>query len=255
MMQKLVEVLLDTAGIEAVAGRTFAAKCRIYDLDAQIKALEAALPPNQRDDSPELANLRQEINAARAEWAASEARLEALKARHAGAVSLANLLAAMAQAGKNTAGLETAIEAALNGQDAQARKPAAQPAQAVVQQSQGVQVTQAQAAQVQQAQEENPAAKNTQVAQQVQPAQNRANAQAKVAGDGTETGTFHVLETRESKPGVVRAYCQAEDGGKYAIFAKNGNAQVLAGAVGKRVLVRYRQGDKGLIAQNVNLAG
>lgn len=227
-MQKLTDVLINIAEIEAIAYRAFTARCRIYELDAQIKAAEAALPPNQRPNSPELAKLHQELNAARAEWAAADARLEALKARHAGAVALANLLAAMTQAGKDTQALEAAIEAALNGQAAQEQKPAVQPAQVVTQQA-------------------HPA--------QTQPAQNQGNAQAQAAGDGTESGTFHVLEVRESKPGVVRAYCQAEDGGKHAIFAKNGNAQALAGAVGKKVLVKYRQGDKGLIALNVNLVG
>lgn len=225
-MQKLTEVLFNSAEIEAAAGRAFAAKCRIYDLDARIKAQEAALPPAQRANSPELAKLHQELNAARTEYAASEAKLEALKARHAGAVALANLLAAMTQAGKDTAGLEAAVEAALNGQ--QAQKPAVQPAQAAAQQAQPAQARPA--------------------AQQAQP-----NGQGQ--NDGAATGTFKVLECRESKPGVVRAYCQAENGEKYPVFAKNGNAQVLAGAVGKQVEVRYRQGEKGLIALSVKLAG
>lgn len=218
-MQKLTQVLLNTAEIESAAGRAFTAKCRIYDLDARIKAQETALPPAQRANSPELAKLHQELNQARAEWAAADARLEALKARHAGAVALANLLAAYVQAGKDTAGLEAAIEAALNGQ--QAQKPAAQPAQ------------QAQPA-----------------AQQAQPGGSAQSAQ----GDGAATGTFKVLEVRESKPGVVRAYCEGPEG-KVAVFAKNGNAQALAGAVGKQVEVRYRQGEKGLIALSVRLAG
>ncbi|MCL6560823.1 MAG: hypothetical protein K6U74_18915, partial [Firmicutes bacterium] len=109
---QIIGVLLNTDEIESAAGRAFAAKCRIYDLDAQIKAQEAALTPAQRANSPELAKLHQELNAARAEWAAADARLEALKARHAGAVALANLLAAMTQAGNDTAGLEAAVEAA-----------------------------------------------------------------------------------------------------------------------------------------------
>ncbi|MBC7324554.1 MAG: hypothetical protein H5T99_04480, partial [Moorella sp. (in: Bacteria)] len=197
-------------------------KCRIYDLDAKIKAQEAALPPNQRVNSPELVKLREELNQARAEYAASEARLEALKARHAGAIALANLLAAYVQAGKDTQALEAAIEAALSGKDAQEQKLAAQPTQ---QAQPNGQPTQAQNAQV-----------NGQKA------------------DSTATGTFKVLECRESKPGVVRAYCEGPDG-KVAVFAKNGNAQALAGAIGKKVEVKYRQGEKGLIALNVRLAG
>lgn len=41
---------------------------------------------------------------------------------------------------------------------------------------------------------------------------------------------------------MAKAYCQAEDGGKQAVFAKNGNFRVLAGAVGKEVTVKYRRG-------------
>jgi chromosome segregation ATPase len=207
-MQKLTEVLINTAEIETTAHRACASRCKIYDLDARIKALEAATPPAQRANSPELAKLREELNQARAEYAASEARLEALKARHAGAIALANLLAACVQARKDTRALEASIEAALNGQAAQAQKPA-----------------------------------------QKAPAQ---NTQAQDAGDGTETGTFKVLECRESKPGVVRAYCEGPEG-KVAVYAKNGNAQTLAGAVGKQVQVKYRKGEKGLIALSVQL--
>ncbi len=224
-MQAIVRTLLNTGEIESAAGRSFAAKCRIYDLDARIKAQEAALSPAHRANSPELAKLHQELNQARAEWAAADARLEALKARHSGAVALANLLAAMVQGGKDTQALEAAIAAAL-------------------------------------AQEQKPAAGNAQVAQQAhaqvtkaQPAQNQTSGQGQATGDGTATGTFHVLEARESKPGVVRAYAEAENGEKFPIFAKNGNAQTLAAAIGKAVQVRYRKGEKGLIALSVRLAG
>jgi hypothetical protein len=138
----------------------------------------------------------------------SEAKLEALKARHAGAVALANLLAAYVQAGKDTVELEAAIAEALGGKQAQP-------------------------------------------AQQAQP-----NGQAQAAGDGTETGTFTVLEVRSGKsPGAVRAYCQAIDGTKHAVYAKNGAGQALAGAVDKTVEIKYRQGHKGLIALGVRLAG
>jgi BMFP domain-containing protein YqiC len=206
-MQKLMGVLLNTAEIETAAHRAYASRCKIYDLDARIKALEAAIPPNQRTSSPELAKFHQELNQARAEYAASEARLEALKARHAGAVALANLLAAYVQAGKDTQALEAAVENALGGE----QTPPAQQGQA-----------------------------------DSQPAQNAQ------ANGGTETGTFKVLECRESKPGVVRAYCEGPEG-KVAVYAKNGNAQTLAGAVGKQVQVKYRKGEKGLIALSVQL--
>jgi hypothetical protein len=202
----LTKVLIDTAEIESTAHRAFASRCKIYDLDARIKAAEAVIPPNQRANSPELAKLHQELNQARAEYAASEAKLEALKARHAGAVALANLLAAYVQAGKDTAGLEAAIAEALGGE-------------------------------------------------QVPPAQ-QGQPDGQTAGDGTETGTFKVLELRQGKnQGVVRAWCEGADGRKVAVFAKNGAGQALAGAVGKTVEIKYRQGDRGLIALNVRLAG
>lgn len=220
----LPKVLIDTAEIESTAHRAFASRCRIYDLDARIKAVEAAIPPNQRPSSPELAKLHQELNVARAEYAASEAKLEALKARHSGAIALANLLAACVQAGKDTAGLEAAIAEALG--EGQEQKPPAQPAQ------------------------------QAQLNGQQARAQNQANGQGQAGAknDGTATGTFKVLECRESKPGVVRAYCEGPEG-KVAVYAKNGNAQALAGAVGRQVEVRYRQGEKGLIALSVKLAG
>ncbi|AEG15167.1 hypothetical protein Desku_1587 [Desulfofundulus kuznetsovii DSM 6115] len=205
-MQKLMGVLINTAEIETAAHRAYASRCRIYDLDAKIKALEAAIPPNQRTSSPELAKLREELNQARAEYAASEAKLEALKARHTGAVALANLLAAMVQAGKDTQALEAVVEKALGGE-------------------------------------------------QAQPDQ-KAQPDGQTAVDGTETGTFKVLELRQGKnQGVVRAWCEGADGRKVAVFAKNGAGQALAGAVGKMVEIKYRQGDRGLIALGVRLAG
>lgn len=84
------------------------------------------------------------------------------------------------------------------------------------------------------------------------PAQNAQAAQ----NDGTATGTFTVTEARATKsPGVVRAYCLAVDGSKVAVYGKNGNGQTLAQAVGKQVQVKYREGEKGLIALSVRLAG
>lgn len=198
-----MSALLDVTEIEVAAHQSCKSRSKIYDLDAWIKTLEATIPPGQRASSPELTKLREELNQARAEYAASESRLEALKARHAGGVALANLLAAYVQAGRDTSGLEAAIAAALGG------------------------------------------------TAQEQPAQ--ANGQK---ADGTATGTFTVTEARATKsPGVVRAYCLAEDGSKVAVYGKNGNGQALAGAVGQQVVVKYRQGDKGLIALGVRLAG
>ncbi len=127
--------------------------------------------------------------------------VEKLVTSESGLIALVNLLAAMIQAGRDTSQLEAAIAEALG-----------EPVQ-----------------------EQKPATGNAQVAQQAQPAQPaQPNGQGQATGDGTATGTFKVLECRESKTGVVRAYCQAENGEKHPVFAKNGNAQTLAGAVGRR---------------------
>jgi len=68
------------------------------------------------------------------------------------------------------------------------------------------------------------------------------------ANDGTETAVVTVLEARAgATQGTIRAYCEAPDG-RHAVFGKNGVGQTLAGAVGRQVEIRYRRGDKGLIA-------
>lgn len=73
---------------------------------------------------------------------------------------------------------------------------------------------------------------------------------------GTETGVFTVLEARVSNPekGTIRAFCEADDGSKYAVFGKNGVGTTLAGAVGRRVKIRFRQADKGLYAVAAEVA-
>ena len=73
-------------------------------------------------------------------------------------------------------------------------------------------------------------------------------AQGQAKADGLETGTFTVLEVRAGKSeGTVRAYCEGPDG-KTAVYAKNGAAKVLSGAVGRKVEVKFRRLDKGLFA-------
>ncbi|MGI6284851.1 hypothetical protein SEF58_03415 [Neomoorella humiferrea] len=60
-----------------------------------------------------------------------------------------------------------------------------------------------------------------------------------------------VLEARPgSSPGTVRAWCEGAEG-KVVVYGKNGAGEALAGAVGKKVQVRYRHGNKGLIAVEV----
>jgi len=78
-----------------------------------------------------------------------------------------------------------------------------------------------------------------------------APAQEQLQGNGLETGTFTVLEARQgSSPGTVRAWCEGPEG-KVAVYGKNGAGKALAGAVGKQVEVKFRRGDKGLIAVGV----
>lgn len=75
--------------------------------------------------------------------------------------------------------------------------------------------------------------------------------------NNVETGTVAVvtiLEVRSTKPGTVRAYCQTEDGTKVPVFAKNGNAQTLSGAQGRKVVIKYQPVDRGWFAYEVHLA-
>lgn len=75
-------------------------------------------------------------------------------------------------------------------------------------------------------------------------------APAKGEGELAE-GTFRVLEVRPGKSeGTVRAWAEGPEG-KVALFAKNGVAKALAGAIGKEVRVKYRKLDKGLFATKV----
>jgi hypothetical protein len=73
-------------------------------------------------------------------------------------------------------------------------------------------------------------------------------AQGQAKADSLETATFKVLEVRSGKSeGTVRAYCEGPEG-KVAVYAKNGAARALSGAVGRQVQIRYRRLDKGLFA-------
>jgi hypothetical protein len=84
-----------------------------------------------------------------------------------------------------------------------------------------------------------------------QPVPVHEQGQVQPQGNGLETGTFTVLEARAgSSPGTVRAWCEGPEG-KVAVFGKNGAGKALAGAVGKQVEVKYKRGDKGLIAIGV----
>ncbi|RPF42016.1 hypothetical protein EDD75_2237 [Thermodesulfitimonas autotrophica] len=80
-------------------------------------------------------------------------------------------------------------------------------------------------------------------------AQDRPEAEVKKpeAERDVETGTFTVTEARLTSKGVLRAYCEGPDG-KVAVYAKNGVAKVLSGAVGGKVSVKFKRLDKGLFA-------
>lgn len=72
-----------------------------------------------------------------------------------------------------------------------------------------------------------------------------------------ESGIFKVLETRESSAVTLRAWCESEKNEKIAIYVKNGMKQKVLQAeeLGKKIFVKYRQGDKGLIACSVDIIG
>ncbi|MDI6907911.1 MAG: hypothetical protein QMC81_10580 [Thermoanaerobacterales bacterium] len=72
---------------------------------------------------------------------------------------------------------------------------------------------------------------------------------------GLETLRATVLEVRAGKSaGTIRAFCELDDGGKIAVYGKNGVGQTLAGAVGREVEVKGRHGDKGFIALDARVA-
>lgn len=76
----------------------------------------------------------------------------------------------------------------------------------------------------------------------------RSGNQNSVATDGV----FLVLEARPSRsPETIRAYCEGTDGRKVAVYAKNGNGQMLVRSLGKRVKIECTPGDKGLFAYKV----
>lgn len=212
--------------------------------DARAKVFEAA--EKAKTDPKAKAGLDE----ARIAYALAEAALEKAKAEHQGLVALTQLLAAMTTAGKDAYPIRKAMVDLLKDEPAQA-VPAK--AEAPARQTPTPQAQPKAKAPVQPAPAQSVPA---QPAQQAAPAQSQAQA-AQANGDGTETGVFTVLETRAGKsPGTVRAYCQAIGSDqKVAVYGKNGNGQVLAGAVGKTVAVKYRQGEKGLIAVNVQVAG
>jgi len=82
-----------------------------------------------------------------------------------------------------------------------------------------------------------------------------AKGAAETAAGEDDTVTATVLEVRHGKnAGIIRAWCELADGRNAAIYGKNGIGQALASAVGKKVRVRVRAGNAGLIALRVDPA-
>lgn len=188
---------------------------------------------------PEYRALKEEADAARMRLRELDAGIERASLRHKSDVVITHLAAALIGAGKaetaeavlaayHSAGADAGGSANANGTDAgdtNARDQASQD------RGQGSQAVAAQA--------------------QVQP-QVREQGQ----NNGLGAAVFTVLEARPGgSPGTVRAWCEGQDGRRVAVYGKNGAGEALAGAVGRRVEIRYRKGDRGLIALSVRLAG
>lgn len=73
--------------------------------------------------------------------------------------------------------------------------------------------------------------------------------------DDLKAGVFTVKEVKPGKSeGTVWAKVAAEDGEEYKVCTKNGNAETLSGAAGKKVRIRYRQmGEGKLYAASVEI--
>lgn len=165
---------------------------------------------------------RQEADCLRKELAELDARIEEIGRRHRSDANVVYLVASLVGAGLRPEA-EAVLAAYAEGCALQA--PAA---------------------------ETGPAAQAEEAAAQTEePAALKESSPAKGEDDLAEA-TFRVLEVRPGKSeGTVRAWCEAEDGTKVAVFGKNGIAMALSAAVGKRVTIRYRKLDKGLFAVKV----
>ncbi len=162
-----------------------------------------------------------------------DARMEEVSRRHRSDCRMADLAAALLNAGMREEAL-AALEAYAQGLAGQGDEPAEAQAEG---QGQGQPEAQANAS-----------------AQGQANAETQANAQGQDNTQGLAEGTFKVLEARPgNSPGVVRAWCEGPQGQKVALYAKNGAAKALQGAVGKRVKARYRALDKGLYAVAVEV--
>lgn len=219
MINTLVKKIMDT-GIEDLVIQKHISRNTLYDNVDRVKEREARINPANRDSDKSLQNLRAQLDDSRANFALSEAAYEKAKSEQAGLISLVGLLAAYSQAGKDTTELEAALAKQL-----------------------GVN-------QVREQNSSNPAGEETEASGQEEGQSTSRND----FSNGIQTGKFKVLEARPgTSPGTVRAYCESGDGSKCPIFAKNGNGKKLAGAIGREVSVKYCQGNKGLIAIEVEV--
>lgn len=210
-------------GIEECVLRFHANRNKLYEIIDKIKVREAQLNSTANKDKDQvLQKLQQELNDVRVQYAVAEATLEKVKAEQSGLISLVGLLTASIQAGKLKE--TTEIEAAI--------------AKIIDPESLGLPKEKEEA---QEGKIDNDMPQSSLHGTETQ-------------GDEMESKVFTVLEVRNGKSeGTIRAYCEARDGSKHAVFAKNGNGKKLVDSVGKSVSVKYRQGDKGLIAFAVDV--
>jgi len=180
------------------------------------------------ENNNEYISLKEKLQDARMNLAFVEAELEKEKANHAGMVAITGLMTAMISKGQDKAlsNLEVAISTIFSGkQEYRADKETAV--------SVGGQTANRQST-------------------QGFPQQQNAAANAE-ADEELETGIFKVLEVRESSPGTIRGYSEAEDGSKVALYGKNGIGRTIAGAVDKYIQVWYKRGNKGLICTSARI--
>jgi len=74
-------------------------------------------------------------------------------------------------------------------------------------------------------------------------------------GDGLQEAEVVVLAARMNDNGVVRAWCEAADGSRVAVFARDAAGSVLLNSRGRRVRARCRRVDRGLYAVEASLVG
>lgn len=82
----------------------------------------------------------------------------------------------------------------------------------------------------------------------------KPNSNQRETDNGLPMESFKVLEVKQGREGVTRAWCQMTDGNKIAVFSKGETAEVFLNAKGQDVTARYRPVEKGLFAVNAKVA-